>query len=108
MLKLNTNKTEFLVISDKKHLEVLKEVKLKVGNDIISPATSARNIGVTFDSALSLVPHVVNSARSAMFHLYNISKIRKYLSQDSTAQLVHSLVTSRLDYCNALLTNMPA
>ena len=108
MLKLNTNKTELLVISDKKHLEDLKEVRLNVGNDIISPVNSARNIGVIFDSTLSLVPHITSSARSAMFHLHNIGKIRKYLSQDAAAQLVHSLVTSRLDYGNALLTNMPA
>ena len=31
-----------------------------------------------------------------------IIKIRKYLTDDTTITLVHSLVTGRLDYCNSL------
>ena len=108
MLKLNTSKTELLVICDKRQLTLLRETKLRVGSDIIVPATSARNIGATFNPTLSLVPHITNSAKSALFHLRNIGKIRKYLSSDAAAQLVLSLVTSRLYYANALLTNMPA
>mgnify|MGYP001548869816 CR=1 FL=1 len=107
LMKLNTYKTELLIISSKKQLDNLRDIKLKVGSDIISPSTSARNIGVNFDSTLSLVPHISTCVKSALFHLRNIGRIRKYLTQDATAQLVHSLVTSRLDYGNALLTNMP-
>ena len=34
----------------------------------------------------------------------NISKIRHVLSQKGAEKLVHAFVTSRLDYCNALLS----
>jgi hypothetical protein len=108
MLKLNTNKTEFLLISDQKQLQKLNNISLHVGSDTILPSNSARNIGVTFDSNLSLIPHISNCAKSALYHLRNIGRIRKYLSQEATSQLVHSLVTSRLDYGNALLANLPA
>ena len=54
------------------------------------------------------MPHVLNCAKSALFHLHNIGRIQKYLSKDATAQLVHSQVTSGLDCGNALLCNMPA
>ena len=36
-----------------------------------------------------------------------ISKIRRYLDDDTATRLVHALVTSRLDSCNSLLYGLP-
>ena len=68
---------------------------------------SARNIGVVMDSTLSMVQHVSAVCKSAYAHLRNIAKFRRYLTQDATATLVHSLVTSRLDNMNSLLYGLP-
>src|SRR4029434_2588082 len=38
----------------------------------------------------------------------NIRKIRPYLTRYATQRLVQTLGSSRLDYCNALLTGLPA
>jgi len=40
--------------------------------------------------------------------LLNIRKIRPNLTQRATQLLVQAMVISRLDYCNALLTGLPA
>ncbi len=40
--------------------------------------------------------------------LYNIRKIRPFLSEQAAQLLVQALVLSRLDYCNALLAGLPA
>ena len=37
----------------------------------------------------------------------NIWRIRKYLTQQATEQIVHSFVTCRLDMCNSLYTGLP-
>ena len=51
--------------------------------------------------------HVTKVCQAIHFHLRNIGKVRKYLDFDTTTILVHSLVTSRLDYCNSLLLGVP-
>ncbi|KAI5085646.1 hypothetical protein C0J45_2328, partial [Silurus meridionalis] len=42
------------------------------------------------------------------FHLRNISKLRNMLSISDAEKLVHVFMTSRIDYCNALLGGCPA
>ena len=49
---------------------------------------------------------VANIARSANFQLVNIGRARKMLTTESTKLAVHTLVTSRLDYCNSLLAGI--
>ena len=69
------------------------------------PAQEAKNLGCWFDQQLSMGTQIntICSASYSHFHLHNITCIRKYLSTESTKKLVHTLVTSRIDYCNSLL-----
>ncbi len=41
--------------------------------------------------------------KTAFFHLRNIVKLQNMLPVSDAEKLVHALMTSRLDYCNALL-----
>ena len=45
--------------------------------------------------------------KSAIFHLRNISRIRRYLTAAATEQVIHKFVTGRLDVGNALLHRLP-
>ena len=56
---------------------------------------------------MSMLPHVNNVCKSAFYHLRTISRIRKYLSTQTTEILIHALVTFKLDHCNSLLYNVP-
>ena len=65
------------------------------------------DLGVLFDSHMSLEGHITNVCRSLHFHLRNIGSIRKFLTDDAAAHIVHSLVSSKLDHCNSLLYGLP-
>ncbi len=67
-----------------------------------------KNLGVILDSNLSFENHISNVTKTAFFHLRNISKLRNMLSVSDAEKLVHAFMTSRLDYCNALLGGCPA
>ena len=107
-LKLNDSKTEFLVIGNKQLTRKLKGVSsIKVGNTLVNAVDEAKNIGVTIDSQLEMAKHVNAVCRTAYMHMYNIGKIRSFLTEEAAANLVNALVTSRLDYANSILFDLP-
>ncbi len=69
----------------------------------VDSSSSVRNLGVLFNSNLSFEKHVSSICKTAFFHLKNISKLRPMLSMSNAETLIHAFMTSRLDYCNALL-----
>ncbi len=72
------------------------------------PSSTVKNMGVVLDVNLSFDNHISNVTKTAFFHLRNISKLRNMLSVSDAEKLVHAFMTSRLDYCNALLGGCPA
>ena len=78
-----------------------------IGDSQITPSSQARNLGVIFDSTMTLKPHISNIVRVSSFHIRNISRIRKYLNQSAAEQIIHAFVTSRLDNGNALFYGLP-
>jgi hypothetical protein len=108
MLKLNDDKTEVVYIASPYFQKSMPSESLRIGDTAVSPARKARNIGVIFDETMSMKDHISSVCKTSHFHLRNIGAIRKYLTQDACATLVHSLVSSKLDYCNALLSKLPA
>ncbi len=74
------------------------------------PVTSStvKNLGVILDSNISLENHISHVTKTAFFYLRNIAKLRNMLTVSDAEKLVHAFMTSRLDYCNALLGGCPA
>ena len=66
-----------------------------------------RNLGAWLDSRMDMEQHVNSVCKSCFGQIRQIGHIRQYLTTDATKSLVNSLVTSRLDYCNALLSIVP-
>ena len=74
----------------------------------LTPVQSASNLGVFFDSALSFRTQVNSVVRQCSFHIRNLYMIRKFFNKESILTLVHSLILSRVDYCNSLLLGLPS
>ena len=107
-LKINDDNTEFLVIGTRQQLEKVNIDSINVGTVEVSSSSEVKNLGCWLDNQLKLNSHINRLCKSAFFHLYNIRKIRKFLSRETTQILVNALVTSCLDYCNSILYGLPA
>lgn len=97
-LKMNDNKTVALVLASRNNQAKHNITVIKIGDCDITPSPTARNIGVVFDSEMSMVSHV---------SLRNIASIRSCLTQKAAVRLMYSLVISRIDYANCLLYDIP-
>ena len=106
-LKMNDSKTEVLLISSKQLARKINCPSIIIGDSGVAPSVVAKSLGVIMDRHALMEEHITSVCKSARFHLYNIGRIRKYITREATEQLIHALITSKLDYCNALLYGLP-
>ena len=106
-LLLNSDKTEVIIIGPKPLRDKLADEIFTVDGFALTPKATVKNLGVIFDQDLSFKSHIKQISKTAFFHLRNIAKVRHILSQNDAEKLVHAFVTSRLDYCNSLLSGCP-
>ena len=106
-LKLNPDKTEFLLIGNErqrnKYFSMFPTELLGVKS---YPAKSARNLGVIFDTHFNFPSHISAICSSCIYHIRDLRRIRRHLDLDSAKLLANALVSSRLDYCNSLLSGI--
>uniref|UniRef100_A0A8C5MEC9 Reverse transcriptase domain-containing protein n=1 Tax=Leptobrachium leishanense TaxID=445787 RepID=A0A8C5MEC9_9ANUR len=104
-LKINMSKTELLLFPPS-NASPPPDFSITVEGITIAPSSQVHCLRVTLDSALSFIPHI-QSLSSCHYQLRNISRIRSFITADTTKQLIHALVIFRLDYCNNLLAGLP-
>eukprot|EP00057_Strongylocentrotus_purpuratus_P002063 XP_003723768.1 PREDICTED: RNA-directed DNA polymerase from mobile element jockey-like [Strongylocentrotus purpuratus] len=108
MLKLNSEKTDFLIVASPRYRHLISGIVLTIGGTVIEPSTSIRSLGVEIDANLKLNRHVSSLSSSLHFHLSNIARIRPFLDQSACEHAVRALVSSRIDYANSLLCGTSA
>ncbi|XP_077994337.1 uncharacterized protein LOC144448062 [Glandiceps talaboti] len=102
-LQLNDGKTEVLLIRSQ-FMRIPRPIdSINIGSCSVDLVNYARNIGVTFDDKHTLRKHITITCNSIYYNLRKIGRIRRYLTSEACENLVHALVSCKLDYCNGLL-----
>ena len=105
-LKLNPNKTVFLPISRSNPHTNYLPLKLNEST-LIPPSKSARNLGVVFDCNLNFRKHISALRKSCFYELKRLTTVRCFIPRNSFESVIHSYVTSKLDFCNILFNGLP-
>ena len=106
-LKLNSDKTEFIIIGTKQQRHKLStHFPVKLLDNDITPSDSVRNLGVIFDSDFSFHKHVSEICKSCFYHIRDLRRIRRHIPISTAKTISNALISSRLDYCNSLLNNI--
>ena len=107
-LSLNPSKTEFLLIGLPTQLSKISDAVLHLSSETtVSPIPAARNLGVIFDSNMSMSDHISTLSKISLSQIRDIRRIRSNLDHNTARTIVTSLIHSRLDYCNSLFLNLP-
>ena len=108
-LKLNPDKTEFILFGSKNvRTKLGKFFPVNILGTPLSPAEAIRNLGVWFDSDFSFSCHVRNICKACFVHIRDLKRLRGYLTREAALLATNALVGSRLDYCNSLFRSLSA
>ena len=99
-LKLNPDKTKFLAITSDRNKDKVIIPSPCVKGEVIPRSDFVKNIGVHIDSTLTFQSQINHLRKTCYFVISWISKARPYITQEAAKTMAHSLVTSRIDYCN--------
>ncbi len=95
-LKVNDGKTEFLIIGTRQQLAKVNFNSLRIGDNSINSIDKAKNLGFWFDSQMKMVTNISKCSSVEFFNIFNIRRIRKFLTYETAKILVNSLVISSL------------
>ena len=97
-LKLNPDKTEFILFGSKKQRERLNVCfPIDILGNPLHPTESVRNLGVWFDSDFSFSKHVQHVCKNCFIQLRDFRNIRQFLTKDAAVSVANAFVSSRSD-----------
>ena len=105
-LKLNPKKTMFIPFSRRRDPTTYSPLRLD-DETIMSPVTKVRNLGVVSDSRSSFDSHIRELRKSCFYQLCRLNFVCAYIPSAQFAILIHSFITSRIDFCNSVYFTLP-
>lgn len=61
-------------------------------------APTVKSLGLILDASFSMKAQVTDVARLAFYHVWLVKQLVPYLSSHNLAIVIHTIVTTRLDY----------
>ena len=106
-LKLNPEKTEFIVFGSKAQCQkISSHFPVSILGSLLHPVDSVRNLGVWFDADFSFSEHIKRTCKACFHQMRDLRRIRKYLTSEVAVLAANALVSSHLDYCNSLFRGL--
>ena len=105
-LKINPDKTAFLVTCQPKHRHLTHNLTLQASNFIIRQSDTIKILGVYFTNSLNNAPNVNNIISKVNYRISILNKITQYTNFKTSKLLYNSLVVSVFTYCLPNLNNI--
>ena len=104
-LKLNVGKTEYMLITNNRVRERFNNIKVKVGNSLITEKDKIKILGVTLSNNLTWEAHTNVLVKNLKYCFRGFSGACRLLTTDSKKLLYNAAISSRLNYCDSIWDN---
>ena len=105
-MKINPDKTEILLLRPPTLNNEVIINGILYQDQCIRFSDNVKNVGVYIDKNLNMDKHVNSVVSHCYKILKDIGRIKRFLSRQRLEQLVHAIISHRLDYCNSVLINI--
>ena len=109
-LKLNTSKSNFIIIGSRQNLNKLKDQDIPpilLNSDIIERKYYVKNLGVIFEETFAFTRHVNKNISSAYYKLRQLYRFKNFLSHESKVNVCETYVLCHFNYCDSVYFNIP-
>ena len=76
MTKKKKKKKKFILLGTNQQIKLVQDISIKIGDDVIHPVQSVRNLGFWYDSDMKNTLHINKLVSTSFINLWNISRIR--------------------------------
>jgi hypothetical protein len=105
-LQLNHAKTEIIWFSSTRRQHQIPSWPIRIGSTFVQSVISVWDLGVHLDSDVTTTTHLTAAVRSCCAALRKLRSVRRSLPRHALLTLMRTLVVSKLDYCNVVLTGV--
>ena len=105
---MNDQNTKFIMYGNNVQLSKCSTKHIKIGDEIIGGSDMIKFLGIDIDNNLPFKEHIKKKCKVAMHNLHNIRSLCEHRNNKTTQTPIHGLVTSHLDYINAIFSTILA
>ena len=99
------DKTKFVFFGSRPLVSKVEGLHLSLLGKELTPAKSAKDLGVILDSNLTYDDHVTKTVSTCMSRLGQINRVKHVLDKDTLTIVANCLVFSKLFYCSNVWSN---
>ena len=97
---MQANPEKFQVMISHKSVRIFKDVP--IGDINLTPQTSVKLLGITFDIDLSFISRIDDICKKASKSLNVLKRFSKTLSVENKKRIFHTFISSQFNYCSII------
>ena len=101
-LKMTSNKTQCILFATPNFNKRTEIFQITINDTVRQMEDIVKNLGVIFDSRLSVEHHIKSLCSRLNGTLSNLNRVKNTLDQKSRILLINARIFSYLNYCNSI------